>query len=304
VVRWVVVFAVGIAACAGRSTKAPPAGEAGSSGTTGAAAGSGGSTGGEAAGTSSGTTASGGRATGGSGGEPEGGEGGSSAGTSGTSSSGAGGASAAGGSSAAGGTTAGTGGSGAGGTDAGGAGSAGEGGSIGECSEPNPAGCVYSGCPEDQACALLSGLCVHSKCECVGDGWICSEDCTGGACVDEVSCEGPNPAGCSDDEQCPDGERCLAPEDDACIPLGCACDLTGEWSCLEDCSGGECRAPSCPEGCQPSTEGFCDEDGGVTWVCGFDGPFDSAALEEGGCADLFTQVPRYCCPATFKPECQ
>jgi hypothetical protein len=59
----------------------------------------------------------------------------------------------------------------------------------------------------------------------------------------------------------------------------------------------------CPEGCEPNTETFCDE-GGVTWACGASGGFDASELVEAGCTDLGTQVPRYCCPATFKPECR
>jgi hypothetical protein len=63
-----------------------------------------------------------------------------------------------------------------------------------------------------------------------------------------------------------------------------------------------CRPETCPEGCEASSEGFCNGDG-VTWVCGFSGTFDVSDLIEAGCEDLATQIPRYCCPATFKPEC-
>jgi hypothetical protein len=44
----------------------------------------------------------------------------------------------------------------------------------------------------------------------------------------------------------------------------------------------------------------------VSWVCyvsggGIPGYQD---LIEAGCVDLATQIPRLCCPATFKPECR
>ena len=184
-------------------------------------------------------------------------------------------------------------------------GDAGEGGSANECAEPNPAGCHDRTCPDGQTCVLTSGLCIPSSCTCVDGDWACTDDCGGGFCSDESPCDTPNPAGCTHHDECAEDERCLPPEDDACFPLGCACSgVAGTWSCLEDCGGGECRVPECVEGCEASTSP-CQEDG-VSWVCGIGSgtSFDQAQLLDAGCMDLGTQVPRYCCPATFKPECQ
>jgi hypothetical protein len=183
-----------------------------------------------------------------------------------------------------------------------GAGIAGEGGAPGECTEPNPAGCRHTGCPGNQTCALTSGRCVPSSCECDGGDWLCTDDCGGGVCIEGSSCDTPNPSGCGSDAECPDGQRCLEPLDASCIPLGCVCTLGGEWDCVDECGGGECRVPECPPGCEAG-ESTCD-DGGVTWVCGIMGAFDATELVEAGCRDLATQIPRFCCPASFKPECQ
>jgi hypothetical protein len=32
--------------------------------------------------------------------------------------------------------------------------------------------------------------------------------------------------------------------------------------------------------------------------------FGGNELVEAGCQDLGTQIPRFCCPAAFKPECR
>jgi hypothetical protein len=68
---------------------------------------------------------------------------------------------------------------------------------------------------------------------------------------------------------------------------------------------GEAGGPAleCPAGCSAGSEAFC-QDGGVTWVCFGPGAIDYNALIEGGCTDLATQVPRFCCPASFRPDCQ
>ena len=66
---------------------------------------------------------------------------------------------------------------------------------------------------------------------------------------------------------------------------------------------GGAGALECPSGCEAGSEPFCEGDG-VTWVCFGPGPIDYQALLDGGCTDLATQVPRYCCPASFHPECQ
>jgi hypothetical protein len=122
-----------------------------------------------------------------------------------------------------------------------------------------------------------------------GDGGAASE------------CTEPNPEGCME-KGCPGGETCVMTSG-RCIPSSCACG-DGQWVCTEDCGGGVCVPAQCPEGCEASTETFCDEQGGVTWVCGASGGFDPSELLDSGCTDLGTQIPRYCCPATFKPECR
>jgi hypothetical protein len=68
---------------------------------------------------------------------------------------------------------------------------------------------------------------------------------------------------------------------------------------------GEAGGPAleCPAGCTAGSEPFC-QDGGVTWVCFGPGPTNYNALIEGGCTDLGTQVPRFCCPASFRADCQ
>ncbi len=67
--------------------------------------------------------------------------------------------------------------------------------------------------------------------------------------------------------------------------------------------GGAGPSVDCPAGCTAGSETFC-QDGGVTWVCVGPGPSGDQELLDAGCTDLFTQVPRYCCPASFRPECQ
>ena len=54
------------------------------------------------------------------------------------------------------------------------------------CYDPNPAGCVSTGCPENYGCVdyEYSGDCMPSSCFCdefYGD-WFCTEDCNGGTC--------------------------------------------------------------------------------------------------------------------------
>tara|TARA_B100001123_G_scaffold390557_1_gene468247 strand:- start:34 stop:624 length:591 start_codon:yes stop_codon:yes gene_type:complete len=51
------------------------------------------------------------------------------------------------------------------------------------CSEPNPAGCSQTGCPEGYECAQI-GDCVASSCFCDESYgfWGCTEDCGGGTC--------------------------------------------------------------------------------------------------------------------------
>jgi hypothetical protein len=57
-----------------------------------------------------------------------------------------------------------------------------------ECEGDNPAGCATMGCPEGQICDLEpdDDGCYPTSCACaVGLGWLCTEDCDGGVCVDD-----------------------------------------------------------------------------------------------------------------------
>jgi hypothetical protein len=291
--RFVVPLAVAgvlvAAGCSSRSTRKDGS-SGGTSGNTGhhsggTAAGGGKTASGGAGGATAGTSASAGSEQGGTGG------------TSGTS----GGAAPTAGTSPAGGTPS-TGGAGTAGTGENGAGTsgdAGEGGASG-CAEPAPGGCPARRCGEGQECQLLSGQCIPSQCECVDGEWACTEDCGGGVCVDAVSC-GQDPSGCLTDGDCTGDEVCTPPADGACIPTRCACPLTGIWQCENDCNGGVCRLPTCPAACEPQIEGFCGEEQ-VTWVCTGTGvPYQE--FIDAGCTDPATQVPRLCCPATYKSEC-
>lgn len=189
-----------------------------------------------------------------------------------------------------------------GGTSSGASGAAG---SEGECTDPNPAGCRNQTCPNGQTCAMTSGRCIPSSCTCEGGKWVCTRDCAGGVCVDGASCTEPKPDGCFNDLECPAGESCIPSPGDVCLQGGCVCDsFNDEWVCSDECAVGTCGAAQCPTGCEPSAETFCGDDG-ITWVCGAAGAqYDPNALLDGGCTDLATQIPRYCCPKTFHPECQ
>lgn len=69
------------------------------------------------------------------------------------------------------------------------------------CEGENPQGCVSTGCPDGEACVQLSGVCVPSACSCDEStgAWICTADCSGGACV------------------APPAERCEVPDPDAIL---------------------------------------------------------------------------------------
>ena len=158
------------------------------------------------------------------------------------------------------------------------------------CLEPNPAGCVQTGCPAGRKCDLNVG-CAPSSCECDADSgaWSCTEDCGGGLCVpkEALECMEPDPTGCVN-TGCEEGFSCDTTK--GCAPSECWCDgVTGKWGCTADCSGGlcvpedakECTAPNpvgclsigCPKnmicdpelGCAPSA---CDCDPATgSWVC-------------------------------------
>ena len=104
------------------------------------------------------------------------------------------------------------------------------------CSGDNPQGCYFTGCGPGKTCAATAE-CIPSACTCSGDGWACSNDCLGGACVTSP-CVGKNPEGCSQ-LGCPDGYLCE--ETASCIPTSCTCNESiGAWECSGDCTGGEC----------------------------------------------------------------
>ncbi|TVQ97852.1 MAG: hypothetical protein EA398_13900 [Deltaproteobacteria bacterium] len=157
------------------------------------------------------------------------------------------------------------------------------------CDGPNPAGCIETGCDDGEVCTLLLDICTPSQCFCDEDGWACTDDCGGGVCVPEWSCDAPNPAGCTQ-EGCDDGEFCDRSDVD-CAPSLCGCDEENNvWICTRDCGGGGvcqplpdpecgpnpagCTQDGCDDGevcdrsdvdCAPSAC-FCDPDRGV-WTC-------------------------------------
>jgi hypothetical protein len=53
------------------------------------------------------------------------------------------------------------------------------------CTDPDPTGCVNTGCPPDQVCQQASGVCISSSCTCDAgaDVWVCDADCGGGICI-------------------------------------------------------------------------------------------------------------------------
>ena len=141
-----------------------------------------------------------------------------------------------------------------------------------DCEGPNPAGCTNNDdCEPGEVCVQDPDVCLPSTCGCdeeLGE-WICTDDCGGGVCVldeDEPGCEGPNPAGCTSDSQCDEGEVCVQ-DPDVCLPSICACDEdSGAWMCTADCMGGVCipeegEDPICdgpnPAGCQENAD--CDD---------------------------------------------
>ncbi len=136
-----------------------------------------------------------------------------------------------------------------------------------------------------------------------GSGATAGGGASGASGGSSGACTTPNPAGCPQ-VPCASDETCWMRQAD-CRPGSCTCSEAGEWVCTRDCGGGVCRSSSCPAGCEP-TESTCTAGGTdrVTWVCYPNGTsFGYQELMEAGCQDLATQVPRFCCPAAFKPEC-
>ena len=286
----VVVLLILAGACSGRSTKS----DASSAGKSGAA--------GDDDGSDSGGSPMGGSGAGATGGaEPTGGSSGATSGGTNPIGGTAGSSSMTGGRSTAGSTA--TGGGGMSGAGVGGGGMSGTFGTAGErgCGLPAPGGCPRTPCRLDQTCRLASGRCIPSQCDCIYGEWVCTKDCGGGMCVDGSSCGTPDPSGCANDDDCAMGEACMPSTLAVCIPLRCACaPMGGTWQCEEDCGGGVCVRPTCPSGCEPQANGACGSER-VTWVC--NGQFTPREFLDAGCTDPGTQVPRFCCPPTFKPEC-
>jgi hypothetical protein len=55
------------------------------------------------------------------------------------------------------------------------------------CPDPNPAGCLITGCPQGQSCVTDPRFgCAPSGCACAGGGWGCTADCSGGICLSPV----------------------------------------------------------------------------------------------------------------------
>ena len=167
-------------------------------------------------------------------------------------------------------------------------------GTIG-CTEPNPGGCVETGCADDEVCftQFFPGVsCRSSHCECVEESgeWMCSRDCGGGECVPE-----PGTVPCETDGDCTFGAQwceeglCVECNNDivvcdiecgagrplvrnGCHPCGCAggrgCGPSPEVGCYPD-------ADDCDAGlhCEPSPEGLCRSSGCICdettsmWVC-------------------------------------
>ena len=112
-----------------------------------------------------------------------------------------------------------------------------------KCDDPNPAGCVRTGCPDGEVCFRDGTQCIPSACACNAEtgSWICTDDCGGGVCIGGPGeCPGSNPAGCGSQMPCPDGEVCFR-DGMQCISTACSCDSeTGSWICTDDCGGGIC----------------------------------------------------------------
>ncbi|MFU8805487.1 MAG: hypothetical protein ACNA8W_16870 [Bradymonadaceae bacterium] len=110
-----------------------------------------------------------------------------------------------------------------------------------QCEGPNPSlDCRDTGCDEDgEECRIDPNGCLSSSCFCDAGSWTCTDDCGELHTCQEVEetqeCEGPNPAGCTQDA-CEDGYVCET-DPNTCAPSFCSC-YEGTWECTEDCGGG------------------------------------------------------------------
>jgi hypothetical protein len=93
-----------------------------------------------------------------------------------------------------------------------------------QCTEPNPAGCVVTGCDDGEVCDPRQG-CTSSACDCMDGEWVCTPDCAGGLCM-------PAGAACERDADCAFGSQWCV--DGACVD----CDNSGT-ACFLACTEGE-----------------------------------------------------------------
>ena len=63
----------------------------------------------------------------------------------------------------------------------------------------------------------------------------------------------------------------------------------------------DARGDACGIGCTPRASGALCQGSAVLWECTVG--FDFQKMIDGGCTDTGTALIRYCCPATFLPEC-
>lgn len=112
--------------------------------------------------------------------------------------------------------------------------------SSNDCEPRDPPLCeTDADCGENEVCKERPDSCDPSNCGCTEQGdWNCTRDCGGTVCVPtDNACPGENPAGCSSDEECGEGQICE--ETPNCVSSTCSCD-GGSWVCTDDCGGGEC----------------------------------------------------------------
>jgi hypothetical protein len=95
-----------------------------------------------------------------------------------------------------------------------------------------------------------------------------------------ASCEGPNPGGCSSDDDCAADSTCEVSVTRECIPSSCSCDeASGDWVCTDDC--GEMRCARTRIACRPT--GICPDG--------------------GECVDGWCDAPPVACPDIEAPVC-
>ncbi|MEM6991328.1 MAG: hypothetical protein AAF721_12540 [Myxococcota bacterium] len=133
--------------------------------------------------------------------------------------------------------------------------------------------------------ADLAGSCVDACGEKSNGNCWCDDACAdfGDCCADkadvcdasEITCEGPNPAGCV--ETGCDADEVCATDTEQCVSSACECDAsTGQWQCTPDCGGGVCVPDDGgDQACEGENPAGCAENG-----CG-DG--EECVTDVGGC---------------------